>query len=107
MLSVPEVASTLVLQVRLHGAVDGRLGSFHCGLGENLEDLHCHLDALVLVPPQVRLHHPRVQREHAHPAACAAHFNDLLKIGNELIPIAAILNLNMKRGNKKCSESVS
>lgn len=73
MLLVPEVAAALALQVWLHGAVDGGLGSFHCCLGEELEDLHRHLDALVLVPPQVRLHHPRVQREHAHPGACKTH----------------------------------
>lgn len=70
LLFVPEVAPTLAVQVWLHSTVDGGLRPLHCRLGENAEDLHCHLDDLVLVPPQVRLHHPRVQREHAHPCAC-------------------------------------
>lgn len=67
---IPEVASTLALQTWLHSTVNGCLCSLHCCLGENPENLHRHLNTLVLVPPQVRLHHPRVQREHAHPCAC-------------------------------------
>lgn len=67
---VPEVASTLTFQAWLHSTVDGSLSSLHCCLCENPENLHCHLDTLVLVPPQIRLHHPRVQREHAYPCAC-------------------------------------
>lgn len=72
-LCVPEIASTLAVQAWLHSTVDGGLCSLHCCLGENPEDLHCHLDTLVLVPPQVRLHHPRVQREHAHPCTCSTY----------------------------------
>lgn len=67
---LPEVPSALAIQLWLHSTVDGGLRSLHCCLGENPKDLHCHLDALVLVPPQVRLHHPRVQGEDAHPCAC-------------------------------------
>lgn len=70
LLLVPEVPSTLALQVRLHSAVDGGLCSFYCGLGENSEDLHSHLDALVLVPPQIRLHHPGVKGKYTHTRTC-------------------------------------
>lgn len=76
LLLVPEVPSTLALQVRLHSTVDGGLCSFYCGLGENSEDLHGHLDALVLVPPQIRLHHARVKRKHAHTRTCNTDAND-------------------------------
>lgn len=69
-LRVPEVPSALAVQAWLHGTVDGGLCSLQCCLGENPEDLHCHLDTLVLVSPQVRLHHPRVQGEHTHPCTC-------------------------------------
>lgn len=69
-LCVPEVPPALAVQAWLHSAVDGGLCSLQCCLGKNPEDLHCHLDALVLMSPQVRLHHPRVQREHTHPRTC-------------------------------------
>lgn len=67
---LPEVPAALAVQLWLHSTVDGGLRSLHCCLGENPEDLHGHLDALVLVPPQVGLHHPRVQGEDAHPRTC-------------------------------------
>lgn len=53
LLFVPEVTPTLAVQVWLHSTVDGGLRPLHSRLGENPEDLHRHLDALVLVPPQV------------------------------------------------------
>lgn len=76
LLLVPEVPSTLALQMRLHSAVDGGLCSFYRGLGENSKDLHGYLDALVLVPPQIRLHHPRVKRKYTHARTCDMDVND-------------------------------
>lgn len=76
LLVVPEVPSAVALQVRLHSAVDGGLCSFYCGLDENSKDLHGHLDALVLMPPQFRLHHPGVKREYTHTCACDMDMND-------------------------------
>lgn len=76
LLLVPEVPSTLALQMRLHSAVDSGLCSFYCSLCENSKDLHGHLDALVLVPPQIRLHHPRVKRKYTHARTCDMEVNE-------------------------------
>lgn len=67
---VPEVSSTLAFQAWLHSTVDGSLCPLHRCLCENSENLYCHLDTLVLMPPQIGLYHPRVQREHAYACTC-------------------------------------
>lgn len=69
--TVAEIASALALQAWFHSTKDGGLGSLHCCLSKNPEDLHCYLYALVLVPPQVRLDHPRVQRKDTDTSSCS------------------------------------
>lgn len=68
---LPEIVSTLALQALFHSTKDGGLCSLHCCLGKNPEDLHCYLYALMLVSPQIRLDHSRVQRKDTDASSCS------------------------------------
>lgn len=67
--SVPVISSTLVVQLGLHSAVDGGLGSLNSGLGEGAEDLDCYLHRLAEVPKQLWPHHTRMEGVHSHTTA--------------------------------------
>lgn len=101
-ISVPEVASALALQTWLYSAVDGGLCPLHCCFGEDPEDLHCHLDTLVLMPPQVRLHHSRVKREHTHPCACN---NILVLIVYVTVDVKDVVLLELPPSPRSCLAS--